>query len=208
MRFILVLFLFFGASANAQSNHFHVKGEFDFGLNLNQVLNLPDYHSGLGIGLNVGMIMHENIRLELSSNFNKVNIGGVGVISNNQIGITGMTFMNKFNKLIPFAGLGLEYHMNELVPLSYLYLDRSNDIINDSNFGINALVGARYFLSDGISVQCQIKYVQHIDKNLNYIFENSTVGNYVETNVVTIESQLYSDLVLNVGFNYKLNSKK
>ncbi len=197
-----ILFFFLGLNLYGQDT-FLKSGDLQFGVNLNQNINLPEYEAGFGIGIQARICPIQWMNVELYSNMEHLDLGNVGNLKRNEFGIAGMVPLTN-RKLSPFIFLGANYSNTQVTPVSFLFSDRENEIVSVSSLGVHGGVGAQYYLNERFNISISYRYL-HVFDPPQYEIQSNDFGLYLNTSTATPQSMEHNKLMyLQFSMNYHI----
>ncbi|MFD1553146.1 outer membrane protein [Putridiphycobacter roseus] len=178
-------------------------GDFQFGVRLNQNINLPQYEEGFGIGVQAKVNVLDNLNIEIYSNIETLDLGNVGNLKQNEFGFSAVVpFLN--HKLSPFIFLGANYSNIKVTPVSYLFSNRESESIALNSFGLHAGIGAQYNLNDRLSIALSYRFLYRFDQPI-YEVQSSDFGLYLNTAVLpNTEIESKDPMYLQFSLNYRI----
>ena len=168
-----------------------ISGQYnlEIGSRFNQHLTLPEAYEGFGIGLQARQYFGSKLANELNCDYYKFDLGGVGAKNVIQLGLSVAYYPFDFKNIKPYAFLGYNFNMMEVVPTSYIYLDRTEDIISGNQSRAFGGLGVNYYpQGDRFNIGLAVQYDFALSDPLSYKLEETEFGNFVNTNLGTNQS--------------------
>ncbi|MFK8039621.1 MAG: hypothetical protein AB8B74_15120 [Crocinitomicaceae bacterium] len=199
-NWILSVFVIFPMLGNTQSDG----GSFAIGTQFYQNLNLPNWHDGFGGGLNWQFNFYKGLGIDASYIFETNELVNAGSLKRFQRGLAINYAPLYDKKLSPWIQLGAVFNTLTLEPVSYLFSDKSDEVMEQNYFGLTIGAGGRYKISQNASINLGL-YYQPQNYNPNYELIEVDGFAILNTNSILLTQREVKPIVyFNIGFTYQI----
>lgn len=179
------------------------RGRLAIGTQFYQNLMLPDNYEGFGVGLNWQLDVARGFGLDANYIYEALDLQNVGNIKRFQRGISINYVPFYKEKLSPWIQVGVSYNTLTVVPVSYLFSDNTEQIIEQDYFGLNLGLGGQYKINKNLTVNSGF-YFQPQNYTPNYFLSTSDNGSELQTNIKSSGLTVKPILYFNFGFTYQI----
>lgn len=179
------------------------RGRMAIGTQFYQNILQPDNHQGFGVGVNWQLDIAKGFGIDANYFFENADLLNAGNIKRFQRGVA-FNYVPLYKKaLSPWIQVGMSFNTITVTPVSYLFNVKSEEVIEQSYFGLNLGIGGRYNVNDRLTVNTGF-YFQPQNYTQNYNLVVSDEKAILETNVIPAELDLEPLLYFNLGITYKI----
>jgi len=206
---LIICCLIWTTSSFGQDLGFKV-GEFQVGTKISQNVLQPENYDGFAVGLKGRYFMMSYLAFEINTEFATLDLSGTGSEASKQFGISTLYYPLKDKVGLPYLFAGYNYNLMTVTPVSYIYIDRTEDIIIGNMSRLYFGVGSDfYYFGDYLNLGLALQYDYPLNDPLRFEIEESPFGKYLNTN--PIESIIIDPvkyLNITVSLNYTITDFK
>ncbi len=204
---LILLGVLFSWHVTGQNTYFKT-GDFQLGTEFTKNLALPDNYKGFGVGFQAKYFLMSYLCLEAGYGYSVLDLGQAGSNKSSQIAISCLYYPKEMGRFNPYIAVGYGYNNVEVLPGSYLYIDRTEDLISGAYSRLNFGLGTNYNITDDrFNLGLGVQYGLPVTDQLRYELEEGNAGFNVNTNISEtreIETLQHINLVLRL--NYRITN--